>query len=289
MTVCIAALCDNRKAIILAADKMIGSHAIEAEAEIHKVLRLHKDWQVMLAGNDVAPAFAIVDSARKKLSKGKGLTVQEVEHAVVESYREKRLAEAASQHLAPRGWTPETFNSPSSNALPESLRLALDSAIENHRLELELLVAGFDRNGQGHIFSVSDYDNRGAARRFDIPGFQAIGSGSHGANYMMMYRALSPPLPIRWALYLVLEGKYFGELASGVGSRTDLYILRRGKPSIKIKEDTVEEKLIKICQEVEPRSLKQKQVDVLNSLNGPGLQTIKKLKTKRKGQESAIS
>ena len=106
---------------------------------------------------------------------------------------------------------------------------------------------------------------------------------------MMMYRALSPPLPIRWALYLVLEGKYFGELASGVGSRTDLYILRRGKPAIKIREDTVEDKLIKICQEVEPRSLKQKQVDVLNSLSGPGFQTIKKLKTKRKGQELAIS
>jgi 20S proteasome alpha/beta subunit len=289
MTVCIAALCDNRKAIILAADKMIGSHAIEAEAEIHKILRLHKDWQVMLAGNDVAPAFEIVDSAKKKLSKGKSFSVQEVEHAVVESYREKRLAEAASQHLAPRGWTPETFNSPSANALPESLRLAIDSAIENHRLDLELLVAGFDRNGQGHIFSVSDYDNRGAARRFDIPGFQAIGSGSHGANYMMMYRAMSPALPIRWALYHVLEGKYFGEFAAGVGLRTDLYILRHAKQSIKIKEDTVDEKLMKICEDLAPGSLKQNHVDVLNSLNGSGLQTIRKLKTKRKGRELAIS
>jgi 20S proteasome alpha/beta subunit len=289
MTVCIAALCDNRKAIILAADKMVGSHAIESEAEIHKVLHLHKDWRVMLAGNDISPAFEIVDSAKKRLPKGKTFTVQEVENAIVESYREQRLAGAASQYLAPRGLTLETFNSAASNVLPESLRLSLDSAIEGYRLELELLVAGFDRNGRGHIFSISDYDNRGAARRHDIPGFQAIGSGSHGANYMMMYRALSPPLPIRWALYLVLEGKYFGELASGVGSRTDLYILRRGKPSIKIKEDTVEDKLIKICQEVEPRSLKQKHVDILNSFKGPAFATIKKLKTKRKGQELAIS
>jgi len=288
MTVCIAALCDNRKAIILAADKMVGSHAIESEAEIHKVLRLNKDWRVMLAG-EIAPAFDIVDSVKKKLSKGKGFTVQEVEHAVVESYREKRFAEAASRHLAPRGLTPEAFNSPSSNALPESLKLALDSAIENHHLDLELLVAGFDRHGQGHIFSVNDYDNRGAARRFDIPGFQAIGSGSHGANYMMTYRAVCPPMPIRWALYLVMEGKYFGELASGVGSRTDLYILRHGKPSIQVKEEAVEDKLIKICQEVEPRSLKQKHVDILNSFKGLRFGTINKLKTKRKGQELAIT
>jgi len=289
MTVCIAALCDNRKAIVLAADKMVGSHAIESEAEIHKVLSLHKDWRVMLAGNDISPAFGIIDSVKKKLQKSGGLTVQEVEHAVVESYREKRLADATSQYLAPRGLTLEAFNSVSSNVLPESLRLSLDSAIENHRLELELLVAGFDRGGQGHIFSICDFDNRGAARRFDIPGFQAIGSGSHGANYLMMYRSLSPALPIRWVLYLVLEGKYFGELASGVGPRTDLYILRHGKSSIKIKEDTVENKLIKICEQVEPRDLTQKHVDVLNSLKGSAFQTIKKLKTKRKGKELAIS
>jgi 20S proteasome alpha/beta subunit len=289
MTVCIAALCDNRKAIILAADKMVGSHAIESEAEIHKVLHLHKDWRVMLAGNDISPAFEIIDSAKKRLSKGKTFTVQEVENALVESYREQRLAGAGSQYLAPRGLTLEMLNSAASSILPESLRLSLDGAMEAYRLELELLVAGFDRNGRGHIFSISDYDNRGAARRHDIPGFQAIGSGSHGANYMMMYRSLSPPLPIRWALYLVLEGKYFGELASGVGSRTDLYILRRGKPSIKIKEDTVEDKLIKICQAVEPRSLNQKHVDILNSFKGSAFATIKKLKTKRKGQELAIS
>jgi 20S proteasome alpha/beta subunit len=288
MTVCIAALCDNRKAIILAADKMVGSHMIESEAEIHKVMPLHKGWRVMLAG-EVAPAFDIIDSAKKKLSKAKSLTVQEVEHAVVESYREKRFAEAVSRHLSPRGLTPESFNSSSSNGMPESLRLALDAAIENHHLEVELLVAGFDRHGQGHIFSINDYDNRGAARRFDIPGFHAIGSGSHGANYMMTYRSVSPPMPIRWALYLVLEGKYFGELASGVGSRTDLYILRHGKPGIKIKEDAVEDKLIKICQEVEPRALKQRHVDILNSFKGSSFGTIKKLTTKRKGQELAIS
>lgn len=86
-----------------------------------------------------------------------------------------------------------------------------------------------------------------------------------------------------------MEGKYFGELASGVGSRIDLYILRHGKPSIQVKEEAVEDKLIKICQEVEPRSLKQKHVDILNSFKGSRFGTINKLKTKRKGQELAIS
>ena len=240
MTVCIAALCDSRKALVLAADKMVGTRMIETEAEIHKVLQLHKDWRVMVAGDDIAPVFSIIDSAKARLPKARGIRVQDVEKAVVESYREKRSSETEARYLAPRGWTLKKFNSPSSRVLPEPLRLAIDDAIQNHRLEIELLVAGFDHQGQGHIFSVDDYDNRGEARRFDIPGFQAIGSGSHGANYMMTYRALSPALPIRWALYHVLEGKYFGELASGVGPRTDLYILRHGKPPMKVKEETVD-------------------------------------------------
>jgi 20S proteasome alpha/beta subunit len=288
MTVCIAALCDNRKALILAADKMVGTHMIETEADIHKVLRLHKDWWVMLAGEGIEPVFDIIDSSKKELAAKRKVKVQDVERALVESFREKRMAEAEAQHLAPRGWTLKRFNSPSSKVLPESLRIELSDLLREHTIPVDILIAGFDHQGEGHIFTVSDEDNRGEARRYDIPGFCAIGSGSAGADYMMTYRALSPALPLRLALYYVLEGKYYGELASGVGDRTDLYILRHGKPRINVKEEIVEEKLIKICQDLEPRLPKKKHVAILNELSGSGFKTIKKLKTKRLGGNLVI-
>jgi excisionase family DNA binding protein len=63
MTVCIAALCEERKALVVAADRMVRSARCRTEAEFHKISRLHKDWWLMLAGDDVGPAFDIPHAA----------------------------------------------------------------------------------------------------------------------------------------------------------------------------------------------------------------------------------
>jgi hypothetical protein len=65
MTCCVASICDEGKSIVLVSDKMIGTGMIESEPEISKVLWLHKNWRVMLAGDDIAPAFPIVDTAKQ--------------------------------------------------------------------------------------------------------------------------------------------------------------------------------------------------------------------------------
>jgi hypothetical protein len=127
MTVCIAALCEERKALVVAADRMVRSSRCGTEAEFHKISRLHKDWWLMLAGDDVGPAFDIIDSVKRKLNGEDRLSVDEVEAAVMTSHREKRAAEAEAKYLAPRGWTLERFSSSASTILPEPLRLSLDN------------------------------------------------------------------------------------------------------------------------------------------------------------------
>src|SRR5262249_54209119 len=112
MTCCVAALCDNRKSIVLVSDKMVGMGMIEAEPEISKILQLHKQWRVMIAGDDIAPAFAIVESARRKLTRHRGpLAVENVETAVCESFGEERARIAEAIHLTPSGWTIQKLNS----------------------------------------------------------------------------------------------------------------------------------------------------------------------------------
>ena len=76
-------------------------------------------------------------------------------------------------------------------------------------------------------------------------------------------------------------GKYFGELASGVGTRTDLIILRFRKPRIKIVEKAVEDKLMKLCAHLEPRALRKKGIKVLNAIHGPLIDTVPKLKLEK--------
>jgi len=243
MTCCVAALCAERKAIVLAADKMVGMGAIETEPEISKIFRLHRDWWAMLSGNDISPAFDIIDGAKQELRTKKAVNVEGAERIVFESYQEKRVKEAEARYLTPLGWTLRKFNSPASRVIPDATRANITYMLQNYSLSVSLLVAGFDIRGRGHIFSVYDRDNRGNPRRHDIPGYHAIGSGGFGARYMMAYRNLGPAMPVREALYYVTEGKYFGELASGVGTNTDLYIVRSKKPRIRILHKAIEEKL----------------------------------------------
>jgi len=44
----------------------------------------------MLSGEDVGPAFAVIDSVKRKLNLEDRLSVDEVESAAVASHREKR-------------------------------------------------------------------------------------------------------------------------------------------------------------------------------------------------------
>src|SRR6266849_8522219 len=68
MTLCVGALCDNRKTIVLVAERMFGVGFAEAELNIRKATSLHKDWMVMLAGNDVSPGSDIIDDIRDSLN-----------------------------------------------------------------------------------------------------------------------------------------------------------------------------------------------------------------------------
>ena len=294
MTCCIAALCDNRKAIVLAADKMIGLGMIESEPDIRKIHRLSKDWWLMFAGNDISPVFDVIDQAKKQLSSGKPASVNEVAGVVEKAFRGKRADLAEAMYLTPRGWTMAQFNhSGSVSVISGPMRTTIEESIQSYLFPVSLIVAGFDKNKQGHIFSLEDdyySGNRGAARRHDIPGFHSIGSGSHGATYMMTFRKASPSVPIREMLYYVAEGKYYGEFAGGVGLRTDLYIIRPGAAHIKIKEDAVDDKLMNLCDRLQPHRLDRKAIEILNSFQGERMRTVPKLgAVPKKGKTVTVS
>src|SRR5438876_226946 len=125
MTCCIAALCEKRRAIVLVADRMLGAQFAQAELRISKIQRIHPDWCVMIAGNNIGPAFDILDKAGTILQ-GQERNVVEVQQALATFYREKRLDEA--------------------NA----------SGDPNYKLQVTLLAAGFDQLGVGHLFRVSN-------------------------------------------------------------------------------------------------------------------------------------
>ena len=129
-------------------------------------------------GNDIAPIFSIIDKAKNMSKSITDLSVVRMMKIVYDCYCEKRGALAESIHLNPLGWTLKDFNSSTSSVIPQTSREEIVTKIRNTRLDVGLIVAGFDGRGKGHIFTVDDDDYRAHPRRHDRPGYHAIGSGA---------------------------------------------------------------------------------------------------------------
>ncbi|MGC2246995.1 MAG: hypothetical protein WA609_10375 [Terriglobales bacterium] len=265
---------------------MIGVGWVESELEITKMRELHKDWWVLFAGDDITPVFDIVDYAKERLRAkvNESVSIGEVQEAIKTAFAQKRIENAATLNLFPIGWEITRFSNEGQQLLPNFMEL--QAKIDAYSMGIELLVAGFDA-GKACIFSLLGYgESRGLTNRFDIPGFEAVGSGSTGADYMMYYRHLGPKTPVREAVYYALEAKYFGEQASGVSASTDLFIARPGKKLIQLDDDkTIEERLIPICAALEPRDVRRQDRRTLKGLSElrgyPRLEVPKKKKRKK--------
>jgi len=267
MTTCVAALCDARKTIVLVADRLVGYGFVQSEPEIAKRLELHNNWHVLMAGNDIDPVFDIVDAAKEKLAATPAPSVTTVMTELFQAYKDRRLASAEAQYISPRGITWDSFFKEGRKWAPETDYLERLAKVDAYDLDLQLLVAGFDDQKVGHIFSIENDYNRGEPRRHDL-GFHAIGSGYVNATFFLAYRQLGPDIGAREAVLYALEAKYWGEEAPGVGEDTDIRIIRGDQDDIIIGLDRIEERLIPICQALRPRQLHAyaKHLKTLNEL-----------------------
>ena len=263
MTLCVGTLCDDRKTIVLVADRMFGIGGwAEAELNIRKATAIHKDWMVMIAGNDVAPAVDIIDDLRSRLKVGSSWSVCAVIEQTVEACKCKRMKDAETKYLSSRGWTMEKFRTEGLALLGQSSYDELDLRLQNAELSITMLVAGFDEDGIGHLFSVSD---PGQHQRHDLNGFHAIGSGEFGAYYMMLWRELHVKMPLETMLYFSEEAKIFGEQAGGVGYKSDIYVMRHGCRTRKLTRGSVNA-LDSVWNLLRPKELVRKQRDQLAKL-----------------------
>ena len=109
MTLCIAAMAEDRKAIVMAADRMVSTAFIESELEISKIIPIGDHWWIMLAADMLAGAFPIIDHVKAELAKAPEYDVEEVVRMVEGCYQEERRRRAEAQFLLPMGLTVESF------------------------------------------------------------------------------------------------------------------------------------------------------------------------------------
>ena len=217
MTVCIAALADCGKSLALVCDSMISLDGLTGDRAAFKIcpLTTPAQWWAMIAG-DVSHVVPIVEAASANLLNltDAANTRETVERAVVSAYQKVRRQLVEDAILSPLGleWNADNC-------------LKLADRIDDVTLGCELLIAGFDWNGDGYLFTVED---PGVVNNQNVCGYYAIGSGSYSALATMMHHSVNQEMSLARILYHACEAKFMAESAEGVGRHTHVKVARAG-------------------------------------------------------------
>lgn len=236
MTVCIAAICEQGKCIVVAADRMVTAGPpmnLEFEHDRSKVSAL-TDCCVAMNAGDALLAQEILRHIRGGLQTEPDIDA--IVQLLVAAYTQARQGRIEEQ-LRAMGMTLSTF-------LAEGLKQLgplfpnLVQQITQMNAGVELLVAGFTSQGDGRLAFVH---NPGAVRWFDPLGFHAIGSGGMHAAMTMISVSHSISVAPERAVLNVYTAKRNAEVAPGVGRNTDLLVLNNRKKPKAVNSAVLEE------------------------------------------------
>jgi hypothetical protein len=231
VTICISALCENRRKIIFVSDtKFSFGGSTSADDIATKAIEIHTRWSILFAGDDVTSVPFVVAQSRAALDKIPYPTPDEASMAVNDSLRARLCQEIEAQVLGRFGYTLESFRQNGKQDLTEMAYSDLVERIIAVKLPIQFIVAGFDRDGMGHLFAVEgDY----APADHTPVGFCAIGSGYTSAVSAMAFNAgkllIGTYSMENEMIYGTCAAKFMAESASDVGLTTFLVIMEGGK------------------------------------------------------------
>lgn len=223
MTVCIAALCNGSKDIVIASDRMITATypPIEFEHGIPKLEVICPSCIVLTAGDALAHAdlCRAVRAIISSLSHPRAAAITE---EVRKSYAAQRLQTIEERFLALRGWTLKDFYERHVRTMPTDLVVAIDNQIASYDYGLQIIIAAADPD-ESHVYGIR---HPGEVDCYDSLGYHAIGIGAMHAISSLVANGYLPTISVKMAVYFAYEAKKNAESAPGVGQETDMAIIR---------------------------------------------------------------
>jgi hypothetical protein len=230
MTVCIAAICDNGSAIVVAADRMFTAGApinLEFETSEQKIESLSPSCVALLAGNS---AFG-TDGALARLQGAQRPPVGFAADAVKESYVSVRGTKVRDSVVVP-------FLGPDF-LKAEHLGVNIPTYLQHQANMYQQLAMMMSQFGLGSDIIVAGVDDQAARLAaighpgliawLDKLGYAAIGSGGIHASMRLSLGAQTRNSPLIDTLYRVYESKRASEVAPGVGQHTDIAVVSRDR------------------------------------------------------------
>lgn len=228
MTVGVGALCDNGKAAVIAADKMVTFGApmnlLMEPPTFQKITKVNDRCALIFSGSVPDGEEIVAATLHHAGSLGRSPTekVATIVKTAYVSLKKKRVEETILGPLLSADFGQfQTLvaQSPSSQILQQVLGL-----ISQHNMQLDVLVAGTDDSG-AHLFIAS---HPGLVAPADTIGFAAIGSGGLHAAIRLSLAQHTKTATLADAVYGVYEAKKASEVAPGVGKLTDMAFIKDG-------------------------------------------------------------
>lgn len=225
MTVCLAALCEGGKSVVLAADRQITMPGFNFEYEhTEKKIDSLAGSHVMIIGDRLFGA-ELVRRAGAALGDG-AHGVQEVAEALTTVFMDAHLRRAEHVILHPRGFKLSEFKE-RALMIPVATYQEIDKLLFNFGMgAVEFLIGGVDSSG-GHIFRVH-YDGVAGGDWLewcDGTAFYASGGGASPATVSLALVGQNRDCSLSRTLYNVYAAKRDAEAAPGVGPTTDMLVV----------------------------------------------------------------
>lgn len=223
MSVCIAALAENKKKMVLAADQMIISsipipYQYET-ADVKKMYQLTDDSTVLIAGNALF-GYEIIDHALKKINDEQPDSFDKIAEILRSEYQNYRRRLIEEHILEPRGLDLNTYYE---NQLKLNMAVVqeIETSLVNESIGVDMIIGGYDGK-HCHVYSIT---HPGVLLSHDAIGFVCVGIGAPHATYHLIGSHYDTSLDVGEVEKLVLGAKQKSEVAPGVGKETTLTYL----------------------------------------------------------------
>ena len=243
MTVCVGAICEDGKAVVVSADRMMTYGPpmnLQAEGAVRKIFQLTPQCVMLFSGSvpDGEEVFSRTKAGVIATPHPDIKTIATTAGGVYIAHKKRRAEEAILRPFLGidfAGFQMLVAQSASSQVMAQVLGL-----LSQHNLGLDIMIAGVDADG-AHLHVVS---HPGTAMSMDTVGTVSIGSGGMHASIRMSLARQKSTSTLAQALHNVYEAKLASEVAPGVGKVTDVAVINGG--GIKFVDDSI----IQVLQEI---------------------------------------
>jgi len=222
MTVCIGVLAEQRKSVVLVADRMITTGLlIEFEHPTkNKITELSNNCLALTSG-DALSFTELFTAVRGATSNKKFTSVEEIVEVIKQFYQQLRKKRVVEQTLLPRGFGSFEDFYQQNNYLPESMFFSIQAEIARFDYHLNIIVGGITHD-HGHLYEIRD---PGTSLLHDSIGFLATGAGFNLATSSLIASGCHENMSLSDALICAVKAKVMSENAPGVGRKTDISVI----------------------------------------------------------------